>query len=64
MGEFIAQHAAAIWSFLAGLAGGGITGSFITYRMTSTKRASNGGALLDQSGSVAGGDIVGRDKRS
>jgi hypothetical protein len=64
VGDFIAQHATEIWSFLTGLAGGGIAGSFITYRITNTNRASNGSSVLDQSGSTAGGDIVGRDKRS
>jgi hypothetical protein len=64
VGDFIAQHSTEIWNLLAGLVGGGLAGSFITYRITSTNRASNGSSVLDQSRSTAGGDIVGRDKRS
>ncbi|MGY4366720.1 hypothetical protein ACVW1A_002785 [Bradyrhizobium sp. LB1.3] len=64
MADFFSQHAAAIWSFLTGLVGGGAAGSLITYKVTRTNRANNGGSVLDQSGSTAGGDIVGRDKRT
>jgi hypothetical protein len=62
--DLIAQHASEIWTFLAGLIGGGAAGSLITYRVTRTNRVNGRGSVVDQSGSAAGGDIVGRDKRS
>ena len=62
MADFLAQHAAAIWSFLTGLISGGAAGSLITYRVTRTNRASGRASIVDQSGSTAGGDIVARDK--
>jgi len=62
--DFIAQHASEIWSFLTGLVGGGAAGSFITYRVTRTNRASGRSSVVDQSGSTAGADMVGRDKSS
>jgi hypothetical protein len=62
--DFIAQHAAELWSFLTGLIGGGAAGSLVTYRVTRSNRASGRASIVDQSGSAAGGDIVARDKNS
>jgi hypothetical protein len=61
MGEFLLHHASEIWTFIAGLVAGGIGGSLITLRIT-RQRVSGRGSITDQSGSAAGGDIVGRDK--
>lgn len=46
-----------IFSFLLG----GVLGSFLTIHFKKQKSSGNGTAV-DQSGSRAGGDIVGRDK--
>jgi hypothetical protein len=62
MGDFLHQYVSEIWSFLAGLSGGAVGGSLITLRISRHKRVSGRGSMTDQSGSSAGGDIVGRDK--
>ncbi|MDI1345076.1 MAG: hypothetical protein PSV22_13375 [Pseudolabrys sp.] len=61
MAEYLSQHASQIWSFLAGIVGGGLGGSLLTVHFT-RNRVSGRGTVTDQSKSVAGGDIVGRDK--
>ena len=62
MGDFLANHASEIWSFLGGLVGGGIGGSLLTLRITSKTRVSGSGTSVDQRSASADGDIVGRDK--
>ena len=65
MGEIFAHYASEIWSFVAGLAGGGTVGSLLTIRyMRKQVKASGGATVTDQSGARAGGDMVGRDKIS
>ena len=60
--DFLSSHASEIGSFIAGLFGGGAVGSLITLRITGRNQALRGGSITDQSRSVAGGDVVGRDK--
>ncbi|PBJ83982.1 hypothetical protein CMZ84_05830 [Lysobacteraceae bacterium NML93-0399] len=55
--EFFLTHVAEIVSFLIGAA----SGSLATVRFKKMK-ADREGNSVDQSGSSAGGDIVGRDK--
>ena len=59
--DFLTQHAEAIGTFIAGLIGGGVGGSLLTLRITGRNQVSGRGSIVDQSGSRAGGDIVGRD---
>jgi hypothetical protein len=63
VGEMLARYASEIWSFVAGLVGGGIGGSLLTLRISRQNRASGGGSIVDQSKATAKGDIVGGDKR-
>jgi hypothetical protein len=62
MGDFLRHHASEIWSFVAGLIGGGAGGSLLTLRISRRKQVTGHGTMVDQSGSRASGDIVGRDK--
>jgi len=64
MPELFGQYSSEIWSFVGGLIGGAVGGSLLTLRITRQNRVSHGGSIVDQSGSRAGGDIVGRDKGS
>lgn len=52
-----------LWSLLAGLVGGSIIGSIVTYQVQKRLSSSGSGNVVDQSRAQAGGDIVGRDKR-
>jgi hypothetical protein len=52
-----------LWNFLGGVFAGAIGGSLLTFHFTKNLRANSHGTATDQSGSRAGGDIVGRDKR-
>lgn len=52
-----------IISFLIGL-GGGVSVTLFSIKMHKIMYSSNNGNTVDQSGAQAGGDIVGRDKRS
>ena len=52
-----------LWNFLGGLVAGGLGGSLITFTLSKTMRSSRGGNTVDQSEAIAGGDIVGRDKK-
>jgi hypothetical protein len=60
--DWITHYASEIWSFVAGLIGGGAIGSLLTVRVTRKKRASGQGNVVEQSKISAGGDVVGRDK--
>ena len=53
----IANYISEIISFLVGLS----AGSLITFQVTKN-RAGPGGTAVNQAGSTAGGDMVGRDK--
>lgn len=53
-----------ISSFLGGLVSGGIGGALLTLRFTKNFRAGTNGNAVDQSRTKAGGDVVGRDKKS
>ena len=54
-----------LWSFLSGLVSGGLGGALLTLKYkNSSKKASGSGSIADQSNAKAGGDIVGRDKKS
>lgn len=54
-----------LWNFLGGVVAGGLGGAFLTLTITKKSQHSAGsGTTADQSGARAGGDIVGRDKRS
>ncbi len=64
MGQFLSEHLSEILSFLGGLATGGVTGSLLTLQIKREKRVGGRGSMIDQSGALAGGDIVGRDKVS
>jgi hypothetical protein len=64
VGDLLSQYASEIWSFAAGLVGGGIGGSLLTLRITQRNITNRNGSVVDQSRTRAGGDIVGRDKRS
>lgn len=55
----VMDYVSEIISFLAG----GIAGSLVTLSVRSLK-ATGRASIVDQSGSKAGGDIVGRDKIS
>ena len=61
--DFISKYAAEIWSFIAGLAGGAAGGSFLTLKLTKNSVGRDANSV-NQSSAKAGGDIVGRDKRS
>lgn len=62
MPEFFGDYSSEIWSFLGGLIGGGIGGSFLTFRFDRQNRIGRDGKVVDQSRSQAGGDIVGGNK--
>ncbi len=62
MSEIFGEYSSEIWSFLGGLIGGGIGGSLITLRFTRQNRATGRSSIVDQSGSKAGGDVVGGNK--
>lgn len=65
MSDFFAQHAFELGSFVAGLITGGAAGSVITLRVIGRHQSATGHAsITDQHRSVAGGDIVGRDKNT
>lgn len=51
------------WNFFGGLITGVVGGGFITLKWTKSQKAEGRGNVVDQSGSKAKGDIVGRDKR-
>jgi len=53
-----------ISSFIAGLIGGGGIGSFLTYKWQKQQTVKGSGTAVDLSNAKAGGDIVGRDKKS
>lgn len=57
--EFLSVHASEIISFAAG----GAAGSLLTLFLKSL-RGSGSANVIDQSRAKAGGDIVGRDKKS
>lgn len=59
MGEIPSE----VWTFLGGLLGGGIAGSLLTLKFSKNQRVDGSGTTVDQSRSVAAGDIVGRDKK-
>ena len=52
------------WNFVGGLITGVVGGALITLKWTKTQKAEGRANVVDQSGSKASGDIVGRDKRS
>lgn len=64
MSDFIRAHANEMWSFIAGLFGGGAGGSLLTLKLTRQNRVTGRGSIADQRGATAGGDITGRDKTS
>ncbi len=49
-------------TFVGGLLAGGIGGSLLTLRFGRSNRVIGSGTAIDQGGSSARGDIVGRDK--
>lgn len=49
-------------NFLAGLITGGAASALITFQLTKNLRSGANGNSVDQSGSRARGDVVGRDK--
>lgn len=51
------------WNFFSGLIAGGLGGSLMTITLSKTMKSDRGGSTVDQSGSSAGNDIVGRDKK-
>jgi hypothetical protein len=53
VGEFITHHASEIWSFIAGLVGGGAAGSLLTIRVQRS---------AIQKKVTARGDVVAGDK--
>jgi hypothetical protein len=55
------SHLHEVLTFILGLLAG-VGGSFLTYKMTRSNRASNGSKVVDQSGARAGGDNVGGNK--
>jgi hypothetical protein len=57
--DFLKNHLSELVSFIAGAFGG----SLVTLKYTKN-RLQGAGSLVDQSEATAGGDIVGRDKRS
>lgn len=62
MVDFVTAHFSEILSLLVGLFGGGTIGSLITFKVVGGQKASDGGSNVNQSGSKAGGDIVGGNK--
>jgi hypothetical protein len=62
VGDFLSQHASEIWSFIAGIVGGGAGGSLLTLRLTRQNKVLGSGSIVDQGRARAGGDIVGGDK--
>jgi hypothetical protein len=61
--EFVSAHWHEIGSFVAGLVTG-TAGSFITIKITNRNRVERDATLVDQSRASAGGDMVGRDKKT
>lgn len=53
-----------IWTLLGGLISGLLGGSLLTLKLTKSQRVNGSGISVDQSKAKAGGDIVGRDKKS
>ena len=62
--EFLTAHFSEIVSLLIGLIGGGTIGSLITFKVIGGQSVSDGGSNVNQSGSKAGGDIIGGNKSS
>ncbi|MDR6821026.1 hypothetical protein ELG72_33350 (plasmid) [Rhizobium leguminosarum] len=62
--DFITAHFSEIVSLVIGLIGGGTIGSLVTFKIVGGQKASSGGSNVNQSGSKAGGDIVGGNKSS
>jgi hypothetical protein len=60
MFDLVLSHISEIASFITGLIGG----SFITIRIVNRRNLINSGAIVDQSGVKAGGDVVGGNKTS
>lgn len=61
--DWLWSHASEIGSFISGLLAGGLGGSLLTFNAV-RRSATDNGTLTDQSRAIAGGDIVGRDKRN
>lgn len=53
-----------LWNFLGGLITGGLGGALLTLTFIKNLRSEGRGTSVDQSKASAGGDIVGRDKKS
>jgi hypothetical protein len=54
-----------LWNFLGGVVAGGMGGALLTLKISKKSQHSSGsGNTVNQSGAKAGGDVVGRDKRS
>jgi hypothetical protein len=63
--DFFGRHMSEIVSFVIGLIGGGTAGSILTVKFSGKNISSTDhGTSVDQRSASAGGDIVGRDKRS
>lgn len=62
--EFYNTYLSEIWSFIGGFVSGGIGGSLLTLRINQRNLIKGKGSVVDQSKSRAGGDIVGRDKKT
>lgn len=60
--DLITAHFSEIVSLIAGLVGGCTIGSLVTLKIVGGQKVSGGGSNVNQSGSKAGGDIVGGNK--
>lgn len=54
-----------VWNFVSGALAGALGGAFLTLKITKKSQNTTGsGTTVDQANAKAGGDVVGRDKRS
>ena len=54
-----------LWNFVSGAIAGGLGGAFLTLKITKKNQNTTGnGTTVDQANAKAGGDVIGRDKRT
>jgi hypothetical protein len=63
--DWLSAHAAEVGSFIGRLITGAVGGSLITLNVSRQNRVKgSSGTITDQSRARAGGDVVGRDKKT
>ena len=60
--DVVTKHWSEVFSFLCGLVGGGVAGSWLTFHFSQQRVRGSRNISVNQSGSTASGDIVGQNK--